>query len=276
MARKSILVPVAVLGAVIGIGAGERAEAPPRGPVLVELFTSQGCSSCPAADAFVGELASLGYGPDRVVPLTFHVSYWDDLGWKDPFGQDAFNLRQMAYVNTFAAARAQEENTIRGPYTPQMVVDGRVHFSGAMRKTAVREIEAALARPSPIALEIRATTAAKARTVNVAITARAAKGETFDTDRAKIGIFAALYQKEVVTSVGAGENAGRTLEEYAVVRELAGPRLFRGERAVNETSFELSLPVGVDPSRCGVAVFIQALDSLQVLAAARSEVRTGG
>ncbi len=243
------------------------------GPVLVELFTSQGCSSCPPAEAFVGELASLGYGPDRVVPLTFHVSYWDDLGWKDPFGQDAFNLRQMTYAKTFAAARAKEENTIRGPYTPQMVVDGRVHFSGAMRKTARREIDAALARTPPIALEVTAAKEPEGRTIRVRVLARPAGDARFDTDRAKIGIFAALYQKEATTPVPAGENAGKTLKEHFVVRELAGPRLYRGERPVNETTFDLDLPEGLAPSACGVAVFVQALDSLHVLGAGRVAIR---
>src|SRR3954469_24818819 len=67
--------------------------------VLVELFTSQGCSSCPAADALVRELPGLGFGRDRVLPLTFHVSYWDGYGWKDPFSAQAFTDRQQWYAD---------------------------------------------------------------------------------------------------------------------------------------------------------------------------------
>src|ERR1700759_5332648 len=75
------------------------ARAAPAHPVLVELFTSQGCSSCPAADAFVRELPALGLPRARVVPLTFHVDYWNGLGWPDPFSSPAFTERQRRYVD---------------------------------------------------------------------------------------------------------------------------------------------------------------------------------
>src|SRR5207253_2749288 len=86
--RAHALPPSAAAGA-----APPRPQVQPH-PVLVELFTSQGCSSCPAADAFVRELPGLGLGRERVLPLTFHVDYWDGLGWKDPFAAPAFTQRQ--------------------------------------------------------------------------------------------------------------------------------------------------------------------------------------
>ena len=76
-------------------GAGGPAR---RGPVLVELFTSQGCSSCPPAERFLGQLPALGFGRDRVIPLTFHVDYWDHLGWPDPFARPAWTARQDWYA----------------------------------------------------------------------------------------------------------------------------------------------------------------------------------
>ena len=112
------------------------------GPVLVELFTSQGCSSCPAADAFVHDLPRLGLGRDRVVPLTFHVDYWDGLGWKDRFASPKFTDRQKWYTRSDTLlGPAGERGGITGPYTPQMIVAGTVHFSGGRRDVAVAEAE---------------------------------------------------------------------------------------------------------------------------------------
>ena len=103
----------------------------PRRAVVVELFTSQGCSSCPAADAFVRELPSLGLGRTKVLPLTFHVSYWDDLGWKDPFSSPDATRLQHGYADLLGLATV---------YTPQMVVEGRLQVVGSDRS----EVEQAL------------------------------------------------------------------------------------------------------------------------------------
>ena len=98
--------------------------------VLVELFTSQGCSSCPAADELVRALPGMGLGRDRVVPLTFHVDYWDQLGWKDPFARDTFTGRQQWYAGFSGLRLPDGQPGVGGLYTPQMIVDGKVHFSG--------------------------------------------------------------------------------------------------------------------------------------------------
>ena len=98
-------------------------------PVLVELFTSQGCSSCPAADAFVREFPRLGLDRAHVVPLTFHVDYWDDLGWKDPFAAPAFTERQRHYAEGGRLRSPEGADGIQGLYTPQMIVDGDSPFT---------------------------------------------------------------------------------------------------------------------------------------------------
>src|SRR5438132_13969858 len=90
----------ALLAALGGCGAAHASAPAWQRVVLVELFTSQGCSSCPPADAFVRDLPALGFGRDKVVPLTFHVDYWDDLGWKDPFATPAFTDRQRWYARS--------------------------------------------------------------------------------------------------------------------------------------------------------------------------------
>ena len=107
------------------------AGAAPRVPVLVELFTSEGCSSCPPADALLAELAaSQPVDGVEIVPMSLHVDYWDDLGWRDPFDSPAFSERQRAYASAF-----REESI----YTPELVIDGDAHFA-ANRQRAIEAI----------------------------------------------------------------------------------------------------------------------------------------
>lgn len=240
-------------------------DGPPK-RVLVELFSSQGCNSCPAADALVGTFDELGFSRDKVVPLTFHVTYWDDLGWSDPFARALFDQRQIGYAQALPAARSDDETTIRGPYTPQMVVDGRVHFSGALAEVATEQIERARRAPTLIELQLSATPSSDG-VVAVAVTSTRREGVQMDTDQAKVGLFAALAQRTVQTEVPRGENAGTKLTEHWVVRDFAGPKLFRSARAANETQFKLATP---DDAGAGaefeVVVFAQALATLQVVA----------
>lgn len=194
------------------------ARAAPTHPVLVELFTSQGCSSCPAADAFVAALPRLGFGRDRVVPLTFHVDYWDDLGWKDPFASPRFTARQRAYVQSGQLSSPSGEDGIHGAYTPQMVVGGRVHFSGGRRDVALAELRRAAETPEPATLAVAAVLDRSRE--SFVLTARLA-ARTGPPARDDWRLFVALAQKEGRTAVTHGENAGETLTEAAIARWLS-------------------------------------------------------
>jgi hypothetical protein len=191
------------------------AAAPWRRPVLVELFTSQGCSSCPPADAFVRQLPALGLGRDRVVPLTFHVDYWDRLGWKDPFASGAFTRRQEWYADSRKLRSPDGAAGLDGLYTPQMIVDGSVQLSGQRRQTALQEMARAGEQPPVFDLAIQS--AAHAATLDLTI--RVGAGGPLKRDR-DWRVVAALAAKKAQTAVGHGENAGETLEEAAVVRSL--------------------------------------------------------
>src|SRR5579862_6311512 len=108
-----------------------------RTPVLVELFTSEGCSSCPPADEILQKMDKLQPIPNiRIVVLSEHVDYYDQIGWKDPFSAHAYTERQQNYV---------ERMKVESPYTPQMVVDGEFQFNGTDAKTAVQDIQKAAA-----------------------------------------------------------------------------------------------------------------------------------
>ena len=192
------------------------APAPWRRVVLVELYTSQGCSSCPPADAFVRELPRLGFGRDRVVPLTFHVDYWDRLGWKDPFSSRAFTDRQEWYASSTKLRSPDGSAGLDGLYTPQMIVDGAVQFSGQRRETAAQEIGRAAQRPPAFDLAVRATV--RGSTVELSVDVPGAGSARPDRDWRLV---AALMAEDARTAIQRGENAGEVLEEAAVVRALS-------------------------------------------------------
>ena len=202
------------------VGGSAPLRAAPSHLVLVELFTSQGCSSCPPADAFMLALPGLGFGRDRVVPLTFHVDYWDDLGWKDPFASPAFTERQRAYARSGLLSSPAGEDGIHGVYTPQMVVGGRVHLSGGRRDAALEEIQRAASGPEPAALV--ATAVLDGPREQALVTARVTAAPRPPAAH-EWRLFVALAQKQARTAVAHGENAGDTLLEAAVARWLSPP-----------------------------------------------------
>jgi hypothetical protein len=186
----------------------------PRKAVVVELFTSEGCSSCPPADELLGHLNhDLAAKNIQVIPLGFHVDYWDGLGWKDRFSSAGFTQRQEQY------ARALK---VDGPYTPEMVVDGAVEFVGNNSGQAQRTI-----REEASQLEIAQVkiSSAGADQLNIQVKAPApSSGNAL--------VMLAITEDNLTTQIGAGENGGRTLHHAAVVREL------RELGKVHEGSFE--------------------------------------
>jgi hypothetical protein len=163
-------------------------------PTVVELFTSQGCSSCPPADALLGELTRR---PD-VLPLAFHVDYWNRLGWKDPYASAEATARQRGY------ARLLDLRTI---YTPQMVVDGRIDVIGSERANVLKAIDRARAAQVTVPIEL-ATEAGGLRV-------RVGAGEA---PSAGASLWLVGFDRQRVTKIGAGENGGRTLPEWHIVR----------------------------------------------------------
>ena len=160
-------------------------------PVVVELFTSQGCSSCPPADVLLGELARR----PGVVALAYHVDYWDELGWKDRFSLPAATQRQQGYVRRLVKS---------GPFTPQVVVSGDTSVVGSNRAA----VEAAVAGDRD-ALAI----ALSKQGGNLQIDFREAWRETMD-------VYLITYLDEATAKIGSGENANRTLKHFNVVRSL--------------------------------------------------------
>ena len=232
--------------------AGSEADAPPppAHAVVVELFTSQGCSSCPAADRLLESLGAEGGG--RVVPLEFHVDFWDSLGWKDPFSRHAWTERQADYARAFRS---------RNVYTPQAVVDGRSEMVGSDAARLRSAIASAAERPAGrIALTLEPS---ESRVV-----VRAAVERPDALRGRKLDLMVALYETGLVTVVGKGENGGSTLRNENVVRVLrrAG-RLSSGDRSPKEFREEIAIEKGWDRAKLGVAAFLQDPSSLEICGA---------
>lgn len=171
---------------------------------IIELFTSQGCSSCPPADKLMGEYAER----DDVLALSFNVDIWDWIGWKDTLASEAHTQRQRAY----AAAMGE-----RSVYTPQAVIDGRIHVVGSDRDG----IERALAETRPLSVPIELTATADSITVDI----EAADGD----DAPHAMLWLVLYDRAVTVDIGRGENSGRTVTYNNVVRKLRPVAMWKGE-----------------------------------------------
>ena len=203
-----------------GNGSGE--------PVLVELFTSEGCSSCPPADTLLASLQSKSAsgGAQPLVVLSEHVDYWDHDGWRDPFSSAGFTQRQSAYSERFGLSSI---------YTPQMVVDGQFEFVGSDRVSAGRAINSASA----------------AQKVHIEITSASWQADTL-TAKLQIAqtpaelrnatLYAALADAVDISEVGGGENSGRTLKHVSVVRVLQPLGQLGAAATESGNTAQLSLP----------------------------------
>ncbi len=212
-------------------------------PTVVELFTSQGCSSCPPADALLGELARR----DDVIALGFHISYWDSLGWKDPFSRPQSTERQRVYARLFGGQI----------YTPQLVVDGTSETVGSHRA----EVIAALRDASHEAI---APVVFAADRNSVTIGPAAIAGSTSSTGQVTLVHF---VQKRT-THVGAGENASRILQDTNGVDALATLGAWQGTQA----EFAVEPPADGE----GIAVLVQAADGHFLGAAIMLGSQSGG
>ena len=234
------------LGAECTVKSGERRVA------LLELYTSEGCSSCPSADEWVSKLPSKGLTSDRIVPLAFHVDYWNYLGWRDVFSQSNFaeRQRQTAQINRSGFV-----------YTPQLVLNGKDYRRGILwddtnerikeinQQKPLADISLILSAPSVDQLHVSGEIVVPGALV-----------------RQNAQAYLALFENNLSNDIKAGENSGRTLHHDFVVRELLGPiSLDQQGNARFQQTFNLKSRWKLQDS--GVVAFVQNNRSGEVLQA---------
>jgi hypothetical protein len=215
-------------------------------PVLVELFTSEGCSSCPPADAALADLeAKQQVNGAVIIPLAFHVDYWNNSGWRDPFSNADWTERQKSY------ARALADNNV---YTPEMIVDGRDSFVGS-REGHAQDVIAQAAKRSKATLSLMAHEDKGAR--SIAIVFGALPSGATSTD-----LVMAITDRHAQVNVTGGENSGRALDHTAIVRSLR----VLGAVTSSGGSFEVAIDPAWNTKRA--VVFLQERTTRLVLGAA--------
>jgi hypothetical protein len=208
-------------------------------PVVVELFTSQGCSSCPGADQLLSKLVK--EKEPQVLGLSFHVDYWNRLGWKDPYSSKEFTQRQQDYARAF---------TSRQVYTPQMIVDGRIQFVGSS-ETKAREALMKAAKYTKVPLKLGLT---ERSDQSIIVNFNSVTSAYFN-----MIMNIALVEKDISTPVKRGENGGRILHHDNVVR------LYRSLSLTSENdTIKLEIPSDVDISKASVIAYIQDPKTMQI------------
>ncbi|XP_044473166.1 uncharacterized protein LOC123201641 [Mangifera indica] len=216
------------------------------GAVLVELFSSQGCKTSPEAEVLASRLGRGDFELQvPVIVLTYHVDYWDYMGWKDPYGSSQWTVRQKAYV---------ESLNLDTMFTPLVVIQGRTQCQGndqdgllsaitAAPRFSAPTLQASFQRPTPESLQVSLTGALRNKVENQGA-----------------NVMVALYESGLVTDVTKGENQGRVLSNDYVVRKLEKLCSVKDISAKKNVSGSVNFPLwqGFNSGKCGVAVFVQS------------------
>src|SRR5205807_1529285 len=221
--------------------------APPKlgpAPVVVELFTSQGCSSCPPADALIHDIANDPTMRGRVIPLAFHVDYWDSLGWRDPFSSAEWTQRQARYARTMHLSSA---------YTPQAVVNGTREFVGSNRAALSAALEKASNEKPRAEITLAVRRDGNALIANIRATVPA-----------NDDLMLAIVEDGVSTKIEHGENAGRTITNDAIVRKLI---------RVSPSQTMVTVPLDGTWRKVGAVAFVQDRTTLAIDAVASAQVK---
>lgn len=251
--KYRILAEIAFIG-VLPIAAQTAPDTKPA--VLVELFTSEGCSSCPPADTLLAKLDELKtFNGVPVIVLSEHVDYWNHDGWHDPFSSETWTDRQNNYNQRFH---------LDSVFTPQMVIDGTQQVVGSKGTDVAHAIETASGSPGKLQIQITDTSWTEDilhATVSVPeVSPQAAKGAT---------LYAVLADDEDTSNVARGENSGHTLKHVSVVRVMQRVSALHGPYS---GSVQVRLPHGVAHNKMRLIIFAQKGDNGQVFGAAQREV----
>lgn len=243
--RIYLLALVGIGGLLIG-SSNPHSTANYKPVAVLELFTSQGCSSCPSADRLLTEtLTEASKTNQSIIGLSFHVDYWNRLGWKDPFSDHAFTKRQYQYRERF---------NLSGVYTPQGVLNGRQEFVGSNRTKQRSLLQQALSQPATAGVKLSIVEKpSNSRTLSFRL----------DGDLADAVLNVALVSKSAETVIARGENAGRKLVNNNIVR------VFQTLPASVKGTVTMALPSGFDPQNGAVVAYVQGRQKLEIRGAAQ-------
>jgi len=218
---------------------------------VVELFTSEGCSSCPPADKLLGEIvANARENKEPVFALAFHVDYWDYIGWKDAYAKKAFSERQQRYAQTFRSNRI---------YTPQMVINGTEEFVGSNRAKARANIESALKKSADFTLFLEKSGSKGSNQLEIEYNLSKLPEDAV--------LNLALVERGLVQNIKRGENSGMKLHHENVVRSFSSSELKKQTGRIT-----LKLPSSVNLDNCSIIGYVQDEDSMEILAASGVEL----
>jgi len=234
------------LTAFVRLKASTPIKADDKGFAVVELYTSEGCSSCPPADALVAKIENES-GDKPVYILAYHVDYWDRLGWKDQFSSADFSKRQNEYARFLK---------LQSVYTPQIIVNGKTELIGSEEGTLRKAISTGLQSNAGAKLDL-AIAGADAKQASLKYTIEGADKKTV--------LQVAVVEKSAVSKVGAGENNGRTLSHVQIVRKLQQVTLDG-----NSGTASISLPNGFDAKNWEIVGFLQSKTNGSISGAAKA------
>jgi hypothetical protein len=250
--------PISLVIACSGGGCGSggaSAEAPPSpavSPVLVELFSSEGCSSCPPAERFLRDIDRKRTPDANVIALEYHVDYWDDLGWKDPFSLPEAGARQRGYASALGG----------GLFTPELIVQGKHIVRGAARESVADWLTTAASTPSGT---IELTHQANHVSLHASHLPALAPGDIAD-------VFIAVSESDLTSRVKSGENSGKTLEHAPVVRSMT--RVGAATGSEFRWSGDIALDKRWNPNALRYVVFVQHRSGRAIVAAAQTDNRS--
>ena len=214
-----------------------------KGFVVMELFTSQGCSSCPSADDLLGKYALMNN--EKIIPVAFHVDYWNHLGWKDSFSTPAYTQRQRLYAEKFLSSSV---------YTPQLVINGYKEMVGSDKVKIESTVNAELKKEAAVSITIKKTGIDNGL-VKIDYTVSGASDKT--------DIVMLLVQDKAITKIRAGENDGLSLNNYNVVRDFVTAKMDAAGEAV------LHLPKYTDGKGYSIVLFAQDKNTGQITGAVK-------
>ncbi|PWU03139.1 MAG: DUF1223 domain-containing protein [Bacteroidetes bacterium] len=212
--------------------------------VIMELFTSQGCSSCPPADDLLGKYALKM--DKQIIPFAYHVDYWDHLGWKDPFSSSVFSNIQKNYGKHFK---------LESIYTPQLVINGKIEMVGSDASSISKTLNQELKIPSTV--EVRGN-------FNLSTDHKLNVHYSLDGQSPDQQVNVAVIEKDVRTKVQAGENGGHTLENFNVVRSFTTTH----GQLNKEGDLSVEVPKDLEAANMKIVLFVQDKSSLRILGGA--------